>query len=123
MTRDRVKELLPVIEAFAAGKVVQVRVEQRWHDAYDLEFTESADDYRIKPEPKLRPWKVEEVPVGALVRTKIKPEHRYLITSVCSVGVSLGRFEGANYQEVELLSNFEHSIDGGKTWKECGVYE
>lgn len=53
MTRERCKELLPIIQAFADGKVIQVRahMEDKWEDADNANFYER-NEYRIKPEPR-----------------------------------------------------------------------
>lgn len=69
MNREHWKAMLPIITAWTEGRVIQVTDSEKvtW---WDLHAYESAtmhfppDQYRIKPEPKLRPWKPEEVPVG-----------------------------------------------------------
>lgn len=73
-------------------------------------------------EPKLRPWKPEEVPVGATLKTK-DTGSRWLL-----IGIN-------NYAEVSIAGNsvtrslshllecYTHSLDGGKTWLPCGVME
>ena len=60
MTRDEIKELLPIIQAFADGKKIETR-----YDIYDwteteVLYLESNNEYRIKPEPKYRPFKSQE---------------------------------------------------------------
>ena len=60
MTRTEAKELLPIIQAFAEGKKIETR-----YDIYDWTETEvlhleSKNEYRIKPEPKYRPFKSQE---------------------------------------------------------------
>ena len=62
MTREEVKELLPIIQAFAEGKTIQFKTKDRpWFDLLDnnLEMRE-VFKYRIKPEPKYRPFKTQE---------------------------------------------------------------
>ena len=62
MTREEVKELLPIIQAFAEGKTIQFKTKDRpWFDLLDnnLEMRE-VFKYRIKPEPKYRPFKSQE---------------------------------------------------------------
>jgi hypothetical protein len=55
MNRERAKELLPIIQAFAEGKIVQARqIGGEWLNIYDPYFGYPANDkieYRIKPEP------------------------------------------------------------------------
>ena len=62
MTREEVKELLPIIQAFAEGKKIQFRCKTgEWLNILNkFDFTLSPDDYRIKPEPKYRPFKSQE---------------------------------------------------------------
>ena len=63
MTREQAKELLPIIQAFAEGKTIQVKgPDNRWYD-YEgknckLKFDSRVQDYCIKP--KYRPFKNAE---------------------------------------------------------------
>lgn len=63
MNRNRVKQLLPIIQAYAEGKVIQSRCikgdTSLWYDEEDPSFDEDFE-YRIKPEPKYRPFKNAE---------------------------------------------------------------
>ena len=59
MTRDEAKQLLPVIQAFAEGKTIETRdIEGTWSgkEEYELKFDCPAANYRVKPEPKYRPF-------------------------------------------------------------------
>ena len=63
MTREEAKKYLPIIQAYIDGKQVQWLDETgRWHDANDklLTFYSSPSNYRIKPEPKYRPFKTKK---------------------------------------------------------------
>ena len=64
MTREEAKELLPVIQAYAEGKIFQYRnAEYGWEDiliGVNLSFADAPSDYRIKPEPMYRPFKTTE---------------------------------------------------------------
>lgn len=63
MTREKANELLPIIQAFAKGKTIQVRInnDSSWTDLLDdkLEIS-NLYEYRIKPEPKYRPFKTQK---------------------------------------------------------------
>ena len=63
MNRQQAKELLPIIQAFAEGKAIQSRYingSNTWLSDNNLSFGDGVE-YRIKPEPKYRPFKdVEE---------------------------------------------------------------
>lgn len=73
-------------------------------------------------EPQLRPWRPEEVPVGALIRVRNPiASTRHLIVSVDDEGIDAGRhFHGSHEWAAEHCL---HSLDGGKTWLPCGVME
>ena len=60
MTREEVKEKLPIIQAFAEGKTIQFYNGDEWADLDEATFSASPDKYRIKPEPKYRPFKTQE---------------------------------------------------------------
>lgn len=61
MERKNAKELLPIITAFAEGKEIQFFHCGVWSDLLSPKFDKEAFLYRIKPEPKYRPFKsVEE---------------------------------------------------------------
>ena len=66
MTREEVKQLLPIIQAFAEGKVIECRTKPSslkgsdtpngWTEMKYFEFWNNVE-YRIKPAPKYRPFK------------------------------------------------------------------
>ena len=60
MTREEVKNLLPIIQAYADGKNIQyLNKDFIWDDFEDQTFFGGVS-YRIKPEPKYRPFKTTE---------------------------------------------------------------
>ena len=60
MERKNTKELLPIITAFAEGKEIQFFHRGVWNDVPYPKFDEEPYLYRIKPEPKYRPFKSRE---------------------------------------------------------------
>ena len=66
MTREKVKEMLPILQAYAEGKVIECRtkpsavegtyVPNDWAEMKEIAFWKNTE-YRIKPEPKYRPFK------------------------------------------------------------------
>ena len=60
MTKEQAKEILPIFKAFAEGKTIQILNEGEWCDLYDTDFKSPINKYRIKPEPKYRPFKSQE---------------------------------------------------------------
>ena len=65
MTREEAKVLLPIIQAFAEGKVIECRtkpsaikgtdVPNDWTEMKEIEYWNNTE-YRIKPEVKFRPF-------------------------------------------------------------------
>ena len=66
MTREEMKKMLPIIQAYVDGKVVEYQDAEtgEWQAVEDYLFLITVDDkpryYRIKPEPKYRPFKDAE---------------------------------------------------------------
>ena len=61
MTREQAKELLPIIQAFTEGKVIEIFDDEiGWVKKENPKFNLNPDFYRIKPEPKYRPFKSQE---------------------------------------------------------------
>ena len=66
MTREEAKVLMPIIKAIAEGKVIECRTKpsalskswqnmNKWTEMKEIEFWNNIE-YRIKPEPKYRPF-------------------------------------------------------------------
>ena len=123
---------IAVMQAYADGK----RIEWNWksdrHNNYaittkplwnwdEVNYRIHPHDLNPKPEKKWRPWKPEEVPVGAIARPLADTTSCYLIGAVNIGGIGLG-FLNAESSEF-VFTNYEHSLDGGKTWNKCGVLE
>ena len=60
MTREEVKKMLPIMQAYAEGKTIQFLDGGKWLDLCETDFYKSPDRYRIKPEPRYRPFKTQE---------------------------------------------------------------
>ena len=67
MTREEAKEFLPLIQAYAEGKTIQVfdDIDSKWYDTINgkvlnCNFMLPVSKYRIKPEPKYRSFKNKE---------------------------------------------------------------
>ena len=63
MNRNQAKALLPIIQAYAEGKAIESRCikgdTSLWYDDEDPSFDNDLE-YRIKPEPRYRPFKDAE---------------------------------------------------------------
>ena len=63
MNRQQAKELLPIIQAFAEGKTIQVMASDgKWYsrEVGEINFNADPQNYRIKSEPKYRPFENAE---------------------------------------------------------------
>jgi len=121
------KEMIEVMQAFVDGKKIEFRIGQGlWFDADSPNWDWISSDYRIKPEPKLRPWKPEEVPVGALIRGKGTVGCSLILSNggVDKIGITYVSKNGIErISEEGALEILIHSTDNGATWKPCGVEE
>lgn len=101
--------------AWADGKEVEYKelaLTGGWTTTENPQWKWKDFSYRIKPTKTLRPWTADEVPLGAWMRSKESNEPRFLITHTMK-----------ELFRTQWLSEYEHSLDGGKTWKPCGVEE
>ncbi len=114
MNIEQTKEAIRVMQAYVDGKEVQcLAPNKEWIATDHPSWNFPSYTYRIKPTATLRPWTADEVPVGAQTRSKLKPSERFLITQ-SNLSLNLKQW---------LLGEYEHSTDGGVTWKPCGVVE
>ena len=60
MNRKEIKSFLPILQAFADGKEIECREEDEWYRVLEICNEMNPQDYRIKPEPKYRPFKNAE---------------------------------------------------------------
>ena len=59
MTKEKAEKILPVIQAIINGQKIQVNINNRWEDVdenHNCAFLPESYEYRIKPEPKYRPF-------------------------------------------------------------------
>lgn len=56
MNGKEVKSFLPILQAFADGKEIECREEDKWYKVLEICNETNPQDYRIKPEPKYRPF-------------------------------------------------------------------
>lgn len=68
MTKEEAKEFYPILQAFAEGRVIECRtkpgtisagIPNEWTEMKEIGFWNGIE-YRIKPEPKYRPFKNAE---------------------------------------------------------------
>lgn len=125
MTRERAKELLPVISAFAEGERLQCRlfdrvIDNQWSD-FNSEFADFGNpnwEWRIRPEAKLRPFTQSEACAFRWFRCGMNGgcESPWMITPIDIA------FQHCSIPFSEMMINWTCSIDG-ITWQKCGVEE
>ena len=58
MTREEVKKLLPIMKAYSEGRLIEYKnYKDEWGVLENLNFYDNPSCYRIKTEPKYRPFK------------------------------------------------------------------
>ena len=95
MNKQQAKELLPIIQAFVEGKTIEFRNKsfKEWTEIENPSFDPTITNYRIKPEPKYRPfanakecWQEmqKHQPFGWFIeKTKDgEPKERFMLTCV-----------------------------------------
>ena len=60
MTKEEAKELLPIIQAFAEGKTIEYSNQDKQWFKTDYPIWTNNCKYRIKPEPKYKPFDTKE---------------------------------------------------------------
>ena len=132
MTREEAKVLLPIIQAFAEGKVIECRTKPSalskswrgmndWTEMKEIEYWNNTE-YRIKPEPKYRPFanakecwaEMQKHQPFGWVKDK-KDGHHALITAVDddTCGMSLNGNAAWSLSEIMDLFTFEDGTPFG----------
>ena len=115
MTREEAKKILPIVAAYAEGKDIQVFTNTGiWVDSNDISLYNLGswpEGYRIKPEPKYRPFKNREECWQEMLKHQpfawVKEKHsdRYsLITEVN--GLSIKVKEGCLFTDGAIYYTF-----------------
>ena len=122
MNRQQVKELLPIIQAFAEGKTIQAYnpLTKEWYDKYaSIDFHSESPKYRIKPEPKYRPFKDADECFEEMKKhqpfawIKDKQQHEYFnMISICINAATTFQYDEVEYYDYQRLIN-EHTFADG----------
>ena len=111
MTKEKIKELLPIIEAYINGKQIQSKTsETEWQTCMDPKWFDCCE-YRIKPDKKLVPFTFEDrkLFIGQIIQSKTC-QRIELISSA-----TLNHVNGTTYRS--LLENWTF-LDNSP----CGKY-
>lgn len=127
MTREEIKKVLPVIQAFTEGKVIQTKNgDETWitigkeTDLNIESLAEYPDCFRIKPEPEYRPFKdadecwqemLKHEPFGWVKEKGNKPSYELLacISENNESSVGFASYGSAVGMGVTVRSNCEFS--------------
>lgn len=117
MIRNQAKELLPIIKAFSEGKVIQSRHikggASLWYDVETPNFDNNDFDYRIKPEPKYRPFKdaeecwqemLKHLPFGWVKRFGNYTEIITLDNNTITLSNSIGKVSFLSYKDYKQIT-------------------
>ena len=118
MNRQQVKERLPIIQAFAEGKTIQVQEDTDWRYLGDeIDFNFSQQRYRIKPE--YRPFKDAEECFEEMKKhqpfawIKDKQQHEYFnMISICINAATTFQYDEVEYYDYQRLINEYTFADG-----------
>lgn len=106
MNRQQAKDMLPIIQAFAEGKIIERKgksVTSNWEEVIEPIFNPDMSEYRIKPEPKYRPFKDGEEcwqemqkhqPFAWVIRNNAR---KIIVAELPSSGVVLHNQSGSYY--------------------------
>lgn len=117
MNREKVIELLPILQAFAEGKTIEYNCNGNWIEYDNFNFQDKTQNYRIKPMPKYRPFvNIEECwqemqkhqPFGWVIRNNVR---KIIVTEILSDGVVLHNQSGS-YYDFEEANRILTFVDG-----------
>ena len=123
MTREEIKKMLPILQAFVDGKTIESRCikgdKSLWYDDEDPSF-DNDFEYRIKPESRYRSFKdaeecwqemLKHQPFGWVIG---KCEKKILITEVLTFGINLHRQESPyRFEEANRILTFSDGVPFG----------
>ena len=119
ITKELLKEYDHLLEAIRQGKTIQRKAPgYPWKDLEYVYLNLPAKQYRVKPEPKYRPFTLDELRayIGAIVKGKNHVTHRMVI-GVTKTGAYIGGADRVKTCQ-QLFDDYEF-VDG----LPCGVVD
>ena len=116
MNRQQAKEFFPIIKAFAEGKEIECRVEDKWYKLLEICNETNPQDYRIKPE--YRPFKDAEECFEEMKKHQpfgwIKNKHHqyFNIITICTNFAATFQYDEVEYYDYQKLINEYTFADG-----------
>ena len=133
MTREEANKALPTLQAFAEGKVIQMLDDRSiWTDLTEREglpigtLVESQNIFRIKPEPKYRPFKdaeecwqemLKHQPFG-WIKGKEDEYHTFITTVDNNDAMSLSGNSGWSFFDIMNIYTFADGTPFGMKLEE-----
>jgi hypothetical protein len=117
MTKENAYLYLPLIQALADGKTIEIfSHEGIWQEAvHNLDFSYASARYRIKPEPVTVPLGPEDVPPGSAIRSIGFPEW-WMVTSVAKIQINCGERSWSTYESLQKNCEIKRP---GEDWMPC----
>lgn len=112
--REKYKLLLPIIEAYSKGKIIEVKKNTNWEIVKNPIFNLDPCDYRIQSEIKYIPFDINTILVNKIVKS-LTTKKIYSITAQQESFIFLGN-ESHPYTYKNLLDYFVF-LDGTP----CGI--
>ena len=118
MTREEAKEQLPIIQALAEGKTIEVlHPNGGWTESDKVYFNLPSNHYRIKEEPKYRPFRNQEECWNEMLKHQSLGWVRYddsiiAIQNIAPEGITVNNgIKTSNFYFEECLMNMKF-VDG-----------
>jgi len=131
---ETVKCVLPLLQAVIEGRTIQARYPEHpeWHDVpvaatqslLTLDHAVLSTLWRVKPASKLRVWKTQEVPIGAVLRNKEEPNlWRGMIGTVKDHVIWTAGGERISFGELLARYEWQWPAQIKACWQPCGILE
>lgn len=124
MNRQQAKELLPIIQEFAEGKIIQYKWnDEKWFDIQSedviniIKLMDYGQELRIKPEPKYRPFKDKEECWQEMLKHQpfgwVKAYHgQFVITEIRDSKAAIGTGRNNNFLNYDYIFKEYTFADG-----------
>lgn len=123
MTKEQTNEAIKVMEAYVDGKQIQSKTcdKLEWSDCIEPIWDFDTFIYRVKPEPKLRPYTFAEMceavkKHGVMVKSK-------KIAEVCTITGFVEEYIFCNVEVCETYEEFMKSSVWFDDNSPCGILE
>lgn len=125
MTKEQTKEAIKVMQAYCDGKQIQfkgdINNEYPWNDTEDPVWDWGEFAFRVKPEPKLRPYTFEEMCEA------VKKHGVFIKVKNDNIVFALVGFDEVNIFFNDSVSEIYHEFLDNNVWLDdnspCGIME